>query len=76
MKCIPGKASRTNCLKCNSQGRVVGYKSPMVDMDCPNCGATWRTISSICECCHSPSGTPYYTDCKHCVGKKKHTKES
>jgi predicted amidophosphoribosyltransferase len=76
VKCIPGKSSRTYCLKCHSQGRVIGYKSPMVDMQCQTCGATWRTISAICPSCHNPSGRPYMEDCQMCQSKKKQQKQS
>lgn len=71
MKCIPGKSSRTFCLKCHCRGQVIGYNNPMVDMECPTCGATWRTISAICECCKTPSGSPFYADCPKCIGKTK-----
>lgn len=76
MKCIPGKSSRAYCIKCHSQGMVIGYKNPMVDMLCPNCGETWRTISAICESCRNPSGRPYLEDCPRCQGKKKQQKKS
>lgn len=75
MKCIPGKTTRTYCLSCGKQGQAVNFISPMVHMAC-ECGATWRTIASLCEWCHHPSGTPYYCECKRCIGiKRKGAKE-
>ena len=71
MHCIPGKSSRTTCLKCNTRGQITGYKSPMVDMACPECGAAWRTISAICERCRTPSGNPHYSQCAICAKKTK-----
>lgn len=70
MKCIPGSTTRAQCLKCNSIGKVVGYIKPIVHMEC-SCGAKWRTLSSLCDYCKLPSGSPHFVDCIYCVGKKK-----
>jgi len=69
-KCIPGATTRSYCLKCNNNGRVVGYSKPMVYMEC-SCGAKWKTLSAMCECCRLPNGNPYFTDCNYCKDKKK-----
>jgi len=71
MKCIPCTTSRANCLECNIPGIILGYKDPMVKMACPECGITWRTITSFCVECKKPSKTPHYVDCQYCKGKKK-----
>jgi hypothetical protein len=75
MKCIPGRTTREYCLKCKSNGRVIGYSKPMVQLECPVCSEKWRTLSALCEYCKLPSGGIRYTDCVYCKGKKKHKKE-
>lgn len=74
MRCKPGKTTRTFCLKCQVQGEITGYISPMVHMRCPVCGIPWRTISAMCEYCRQPSGSPYYSECERCGNKKREKK--
>lgn len=71
MRCIPGKTTRSFCLKCRVEGQVIGYKSPIVALKCPVCGIEWRTISAICEKCRLPSGSPHAGDCLRCKRKEK-----
>lgn len=70
-KCVPGKTARTFCLQCNKTGCVTGYVAPIVLMQCPVCGAEWKSISAICEKCRRPSGDPRPSECAYCQPHKK-----
>lgn len=69
--CIPGKATRTYCLKCNKTGKITDFVTPMLHMECPDCGSAWRTISAICTKCGRPNGSPYISECPYCSTKNK-----
>jgi len=69
MKCIPGKTTIANCLKCGGRGEKIGFKYPMVQLKCPNCGHVWRTLSAICRRCMTANETPYMSDCPVCAKK-------
>ena len=71
MKFMPGKTTRDFCLKCMKPGEITGYSAPMVSMECPECGGTWKTISAFCANCRTHSGRPYHEECPNCKNIKK-----